>query len=293
MKFTFIDQYRSEFPVKKMCHTLEVSVSGYYAWRKSPISRRSQHREELKERIRKQYEEAHSGLAGSPTIAADLKAENIPTNRTHVALLMKEMGLRCKTQKRWTNTTDSAHQLPVAPNILDRRFTVNAPNMVWVSDITYIAVNGHWMYLCVFIDLYGRRVVGWKLDDNMHADLVLRAFHQALSWRKPESGLLVHSDRGVQYASGVFRDCLDLAGAVQSMSRKGNCWDNAVAESFFHSLKCRLIDHTRYRTKEQLEKDLFMYIEGYYNRRRRHSTNHWQTPEQHEANFYKQNINYA
>jgi putative transposase len=288
MKFIFIEQHRSEFPVEKMCQILEVSPSGYYARRFRPQSPRSKSKEKLKALIRSQFERTHSGMAGSPTIAADLRAEGIATNRTRVAILMQEMGIRCKTQKRWAKTTNSDHQMPVASNVLDRCFKVHAPNRVWVSDITYIAVDGRWIYLCVFIDLFARKVVGWKVSKTMHADLVVDSLHQALAWRKPPKGLLVHSDRGIQYASSLFRDQLDRIGAVQSMSRKGNCWDNAVAESFFHSLKTRLINHVRYRKVEQLERDLFIYIEGYYNRIRRHSANQWHTPEQFEANFYSQ-----
>lgn len=156
-----------------------------------------------------------------------------------------------------------------------------------VSDITYLAVNGKWMYLCVFIDLFARRVVGWELAETMHVDLVMVAFQRAMAWRKPSPNLLVHSDRGVQYAARAYNTLLCKAGAVQSMSRKGNCWDNAVAESFFHSLRSRLTSHAKYRSKEQLERDLFIYIEGYYNRRRKHSSNGWETPEQHEAKFHK------
>lgn len=287
MKYRFIETHRSEFTVKKMCHVLEVSRSGYSTWRNRLPAPRTLARERLKTVIREQYIQEHSGMAGSPTITADLKADGVLVNRTRVAALMREMGLQCRTQKRWVKTTDSSHSLPIAPNYLNRQFQVQAPNMVWVSDITYLAVNGKWMYLCVFIDLFARRVVGWHLAETMHVELIMVAFKRAIAWRRPTQYLLVHSDRGVQYAAHSYRALLAGVGAVQSMSRKGDCWDNAVAESFFHSLKSRLTSHARYRSREQLERDLFIYIEGYYNRRRKHSTNGWETPEQHEANFHK------
>lgn len=289
MKYLFIEQNRSEFPVKRMCHVLEVFRSGYSGWRGRLPSRRQLNKDALKESVRDCYLEAHDGMAGSPTIAADLRAEGKwpQVSRTRVATVMKEMGLRCGTQKKWIQTTDSEHSLPVAPNILDRNFTVAAPNLVWVSDITYLRMGGRWMYLCVFIDLFARRVVGWSLAESMHASHVTLALHRAVAWRKPGKGLIVHSDRGVQYASIEMRQELAKIGSIQSMSRKGNCWDNAVAESFFHLLKSRLTNHKNYATEHELMKDLFIYIEGYYNRKRRHSTNGWMTPDQFEANFWK------
>ena len=253
MKFRFMEFHRSEFRVKKMCQTLGVSRGGFDKWCKRSPSKREVSKRELKKEIATIFEEEHGGMAGSPTITADLKStEKWKTiSRTKVAGLMKEMNLKCRTQKKWVNTTDSKHALPVAPNILNRSFEVAAPNTVWVSDITYLSVNSRWMYLCVFIDLYARRVVGWRLSETMHVDFVVAAFQQAVAWRKPQNGLIVHSDRGIQYAASEFRSHLILIGANQSMSRKGNCWDNAVAESFFHSAvsksKCNRLP-CQYRT---------------------------------------------
>ncbi len=290
MKFRFIHENRTEFPVLRMCHVLGVSRSGYSTWRGRSPSKRKTVKESLKQDVKTCYSDAHNGMAGSPTIAADLRAEGKwpKVSRTRVASVMKELGLRCRTQKKWIQTTDSKHSMPVAPNILNRSFNVSAPNSAWVSDITYLRLGHKWVYLCVFIDLYGRRVVGWSLAETMHANNVTLAFQRAVAWRRPEPGLIVHSDRGSQYASNEMRLVIAETGAVQSMSRKGNCWDNAVAESFFHLLKSRLTNHRTYHTEQDLMRDLFIYIEGYYNRKRRHSTNGWMTPEQFEANFMKQ-----
>jgi putative transposase len=191
---------------------------------------------------------------------------------------MRALGLRCNYAKKFVPTTDSAHTEPVAPNLLDRNFTAPAPNMAWVTDITYIRVGRKWHYLTVFIDLYSRMVVGWDLSDSLERHSVIYAFKKAVARRKPPSGLLIHSDRGVQYASKDFRNCLKKKGCIQSMSRKGNCWDKAVVESFFHTIKNQLIRHRNFKAKHEAELALFNYIEAYYNRRRRHSSNGWLSP---------------
>ncbi len=195
---------------------------------------------------------------------------------------MKEMGLRCKATKKFVATTDSKHNDPVAANLLDRQFSVSAPNRVWVSDITYLKIGRKWHYLTVFIDLYSRIVVGWDLSSSLARYSTLKAFKKGIIRRNPSKGLMVHSDRGVQYASSAFRSILTRNGFVQSMSRKGNCWDNAVAESFFHTLKTQLIHHVKFKNRKEAERELFIYIEAYYNRRRRHSTNGYLSPAEFE-----------
>jgi putative transposase len=248
MKFWFIKEHRSEFPVLKMSKALGVSASGFYSHLKRKPSKAAVFKQELQGKIRNAYG-SHGGTAGSPTIAADLRAEGMYVSRTKVAAEMKEMGLRCKTRRRFVATTDSSHNEPIAPNILNREFVQSSPNRVWVSDITYLPVNGKWYYLAVFIDLFSRKVVGWDLSPSLKAESAMKAFENAVCKRNPPQGLVVHSDRGIQYASKGFVELLGRHGCVQSMSRKGNCWDNAVAESFFGSLKKRLIYHRKYETE--------------------------------------------
>jgi putative transposase len=198
------------------------------------------------------------------------------------------MGLRCKTVKKYFVTTDSKHTNQIAPNLLNREFSVASPDTVWVGDITYLKVGAKWYYLSVFIDLFSRIVVGWDFSESLDHHSTMYAFPKALWRRRPGQGLLVHSDRGVQYASIEFRDLLQDNQCIQSMSCKGNCWDNAVAESFFHTLKTQLIYHVRFKDKGEAEQVLFNYIEVYYNRRRRHSTNGYKSPAMFEMDWMKQ-----
>ena len=292
MRYRFVQENRSSFPVMKMCQVLKVSQSGYYRWRKNPLSVRKVRNEQLRRRIRELYAE-HKGMAGSPMITADLRAdpEFSKVSKNRVARHMQEMGLKCRATRKFVVTTDSRHSEPVAPNILNRQFTAESPNGVWVSDITYVKVGSKWNYLTVFIDLYSRIVVGWDLSESLERHSMIHAFQKALWRRRPLSGLLVHSDRGVQYASAAFRNLLKKNSFLQSMSRKGNCWDNAVAESFFHTLKTQLLYHKRFQGKADAEQALFNYIEVYYNRRRRHSTNGYKSPASYEAEWEKmQNV---
>lgn len=279
MRFEFVKSNRSTFPMKKMCQALRVSMSGYYAWCKRPESQRAQTNELLRKRIVAIYNE-HNGMIGSPMLTSELREEVLFQNvsQARVARHMRVLGLRCRYAKKFVPTTDSAHAEPVAPNLLNRNFTATAPNMAWVTDITYIKVGRKWHYLTVFIDLYSRMVVGWDLSDSLERHSVIHALKKAVARRKPSSGLLIHSDRGVQYASRDFRTYLKKRGYIQSMSRKGNCWDNAVAESFFHTIKNQLIRHRKFKDRHEAELALFNYIEAYYNRRRRHSSNGWLSP---------------
>jgi putative transposase len=284
MKFQFMKEHRSEFAVSKMSNALGVSESGFYGYLNRPPSKRAAFKKMLRENIRQAYVN-HGGTAGSRTIEADLKALGIECGKNRVAREMRQMGLKCKTRRRFVATTDSSHNEPLAPNILSRNFSPDSPNRAWASDITYLPANGRWLYLVVFIDLFSRKVVGWDLSPSLHAQSTIKAFEQAIYQRKPQRGLIVHSDRGRQYASKDFRECLKKHACIQSMSRKGNCWDNAVAESFFGSLKKRLIYHRKYGSAEELRKDIFWYIEVYYNRFRKHSFNNYLTPEEKDSIF--------
>ncbi len=285
MTFQFIKANRSSFPVKKMCLTLDVSRSGFYAWLSRPESKRAIENKVLCQRIQELYYE-HGQMAGSPMITADLHDEErfCSVSRVRVARKMKAMGLQCKTTRKFVVTTDSSHKEPVAPNLLDRRFSAYKPNTAWVTDITYIKVGKKWFYLTVFIDLFSRIIVGWDLSASLDRSSVIRALKKAIARRRPPKGLMIHSDRGVQYASREFRKLLAKYGCTQSMSRKGNCWDNAVAESFFHTLKTQMVYHRKFTHRQEAEIALFQYIEAYYNRRRRHSSNGWVSPAEFEIN---------
>jgi len=293
MKFWFIKEHRSEFPVLKMSKLLGVSASGFYCWLNRPPSKRTVFRQYLQGMIRQSWD-SHGGTAGCRTILADLKALGIEgIGKKRVASSMKDMDLERKTKMRFVATTDSKHNEPIAPNVLDRNFTQDAPNRAWASDITYLPLNGKWLYLVVFIDLFSRKVVGWDLSQSLKAESTIKAFENAVCTRKPPRGLIVHSDRGIQYACKDFRELLGWHACIQSMSRKGNCWDNAVAESFFGSLKNRLIFHKKYETEDELRKDLFWYIEVYYNRFRKHSFNNYLTPEEKDSIFMCNNSSVA
>jgi len=221
MKYRFIEKNRSSFPVKKMCHTLQVTPSGFYRWEKAPLSKRKHENIKIKERVKEIFS-AHRGMVGSPLITADLRDESefSKVSRPRVARIMREMGLRCKATRKFIATTDSKHNEPVAPNLLARNFTVSAPNIVWVSDITYLKVGAKWYYLSVFIDLFSRAVVGWDLSDSLASTSVIYALKKAIMRRNPERGLMIHSDRGIQYASSSFRTVPDENGFTQSMSRR-------------------------------------------------------------------------
>jgi len=271
MIYGFIDKYRSTHAVEMMCRILRVTRSGYYAWKKRGESRRKRRDTVLLEKIRESYRESR-GRYGSPNIHEDLRQWDYRCSRKRVARLMREAGLRAKTIRRFRVTTESKHTLPVAENLLQRQFSAEAAGKVWVSDITYLWTRQGWLYLCVIMDLWDRKVVGWSIGERLTADLAVEALRKAVMRRQPQEGLMFHSDRGIQYCSEVFRTELRRHVMLQSMSRKGNCWDNAVAESFFGILKRELVYHEMYRTRDDARLSVFQYIEGWYNRRRRHST---------------------
>lgn len=277
MKFRFISAHRETFKVGRMCTLLKVSRSGYYAWLSRPESRRSCENRALKDKIRVFHAASH-GIYGSPKIYKDLIGDGVRCGKNRVARIMRQAGIRSRTKKKFKATTNSRHNLPVAPNLLNQDFTVDAPDRTWVSDITYIHTEKGWLYLAVLLDLFNREVVGWATSSRMTRQLAIDALQMALGRQTPEKGMIHHSDRGSQYASGDYQKILSTNGMTCSMSRKGNCYDNAVAESFFRLLKTEWVNHYRYLSRSEATQSLFYYIEIFYNRKRRHSALGYATP---------------
>lgn len=271
MKYRFIEEQRGYHRVEKMAEMLGVSRVGYYAWKRKPKSGRARSDEELAERIRRIQKRVHYRY-GSPRMTKELAREGYRVGHNHVARLLREHDLGRRPRKRYRSTTDSAHSHPVAENVINREFEVAEVNRVWSSDITYIATAEGWLYLCVVIDLYSRRVVGWAMERTIAATLVTTALMMAIMRRGRPRGVIFHSDRGSQYASEELRRKLQEYGLRQSMSRKGNCWDNAPTESFFSTLKTELCGDRAFATREEAKAALFEYIEVFYNRERLHST---------------------
>ena len=283
MRFAFVRDHQAEFPVEVMCAVLGVSRSGYYAWRDRPPGQAAVRRERLAEQIRTVHEEARS-VYGSPRVHRELQARGVACCENTVARLMRQHGIRSKAVRRFVaRTTDSRHDRPVADNVLAREFDPDRPDTAWAADITYIPTAEGWLYLAAVIDLCSRKVVGWATADHLRADLPLEALRMALTHRKPAGELLHHSDRGVQYASDAYQALLAAHGIEPSMSRKGNCWDNAVVESYFSTLKRELVHHESYADHDEARRSLFEYIEVFYNRRRRHSTLGYRSPAEFEA----------
>ena len=277
------------FFVGLMCKTLEVSRSGFYAWLGRDESDRAREDRRLTALIRDIFAESRE-IYGVPRVHKTLQQRGQRCSRKRVARLMQLAGLRSKTKRRFrVRTTDSKHGHPIAPDRLGQDFGTSAANQVWVSDITYIPTDEGWLYLASTMDLFSRRIVGWSMSSTMHATIVVDALRMAIDQRVPSAGLVHHSDRGVQYASAEFRLVLDAHGLVASMSRKGNCYDNAVKESFFHTLKTELVNHEHYRTRDEARASVFDYIEAFYNRQRLHSTLDYQSP----ADFERARTNVA
>jgi transposase InsO family protein len=269
-----------------MCRVLEVSRSGYYRWLKHKPSQRQLDNQRLDAEIREIYEQ-NKGRYGSPKITQELRDRGRRVGKNRVARRMRKAGLRSKVRRKYRVTTDSKHHFAVSPNLLERNFTAQAPDKVWVSDITYLATRTGWLYLTVIIDLFSRMVVGWALSSSLGHEMVVTALKRAIRRRRPGKGLVFHSDRGVQYACTDFRKELDSHAIVQSMSRKGDCWDNAVAESFFGIMKCELVYHERYEDHQDTLHSIFEYIEVFYNRQRRHSTLGYLCPSEYEKQKVK------
>ena len=267
-----------------MCRVLEVSESGFYKWSKGYESKRAKQNAALLEKIKLIHKRSRMNY-GCMKVYQQLRRSGEAVNYKRVERLMRENGIRAKRARRFRVTTSSKHKLGVAENVLERRFTVSKPNEVWATDITYIWTEEGFVYLVVFLDLYSRLVVGWTVSDTLEVDFVERAFLLAQQSRGSLVSPLVHSDRGSQYASSAFKSRLEAFSCNQSMSRKGNCWDNAVSESFFSLLKTELVHHERFKTKQEAKDKLFDYIEVFYNRSRIHSANGYLSPMEYEQRF--------
>jgi transposase InsO family protein len=283
MKFAFIVAERALYPVVVLCRVLAVSTSGFYAWLKRPVAKRVDADAALSAEIAAAHERGR-GTYGSPRVHAELAARGIRVGKKRVERLMRANGIQARQKRRFRRTTDSNHEFPIAPNILARKFEAAAPNQVWVTDVTYIFTNEGWLYLAAILDLFSRRVVGWSTSDVNDRQLALAALDQALRTRRPRIGMLHHSDRGSPYASDDYRAALKARGIVASMSRTGDCWDNAVAESFFATLKGELVDHERYETHAIAIASIGDYLESFYNLQRRHSFLDYVSPIEFELN---------
>jgi putative transposase len=270
MKFAFIAARDVAFPVSAMCRVLGVTRSGYYAWSKRPKPAREKADAQLAATVASVHERSRKAY-GSPRVHAELKARGVRVGRKRIARLMRENGLQGRRKRRFRRTTDSRHNGPIAPNLLARDFRVSEPNRAWVTDVTAIATKEGWLFMAAILDLYSRRVVGWATSSSNDTVLALDALQTALKTRKPPAGLVHHSDRGSPYASEDYRAKLRTHRVRRSMSRKGDCWDNAVAESFFATLRAELVDHERYATREAAMTSIGDYIDNFYNVQRRHS----------------------
>jgi putative transposase len=279
--FRFIHRHCARWPVAAMCDALAVSTAGYYAWRQRPVSARRQRQDELTAEIRAVHAEVKARY-GSPRVHAELVARGHGCCVNTVARLMRRAGIAAKTARQFRHTTDSNHDRPVADNVLDRRFDPAAANAAWVADITYVPTREGWLYLAAVEDLYSRMVVGWAMAARMTSRLVVDALGMAVQRRLPDADLLAHSDRGSQYASEHYQQLLARHGITCSMSRRGDCWDNAPMESFFASLKKELVHHEDYQTREEAQASIFEYIEVFYNRQRRHSKLGFKSPAEFE-----------
>ncbi|WP_180160599.1 IS3 family transposase [Acinetobacter sp. YH12054] len=281
-KYTVIqDLDVNEVTVSSACQCLGVSTSGYYAWRKRQANPAQKYND-----LKAVYWQHHARL-GAPSLVHDMHDLGYSMSERTVGRMLKKLGLRSRIARKYKHTTDSNHRLPTAPNLLDRQFTVNEPNKIWTTDITYIRTKQGWLYLCVMLDLFSRRIVGWQTSYRIDRQLVCDAFHYAMARQGYPMGVMVHSDQGSQYCSRDFRALLLTNNCVQSMSRRGNCWDNAVTESFFHTLKVHVVHGSVFATRKEANAVLFDYIEIYYNRVRRHSANGWLSPEAFEQKYFK------
>ena len=272
MKYAWIDGHRREFELAELCAALSVSTSGYRSWKRGGSPKRKRLTDAQMLALIRAIDRQWKNAYGSPRMVRELRDRGFPAGKERVERLMRDNGIRARHKRRFKATTDSKHALPVAPNLLDRNFQPAAPNQVWSADLTYLWTNEGWLYLAVVLDLFNREVVGWSIKPRMTCDIVMDALSMAWFRRQPAPGLMHHSDRGSQYASHVFQARLHEYGMVCSMSRKGNCWDNAPTESFFNSLKNERVHGTRYDTRDEAIADVFDYIEPFYNRRRKHST---------------------
>lgn len=281
MRCQVIHRHRGEFPVTMMCRLLLVARSTYYAWVRRPESPRARANRQLVSQVRIVHQESDRTY-GSPRIYEELKAQGVRCSENRIARLMRLHRIRAKQPRRFKVTTDARHAFPVAPNVLNRQFAVDVPDRVWMTDLTYIWTGQGWLYLAVVMDLFSRRIVGWAMRPWLTTAIGLEALQAALLTRRPPPALLHHSDRGGQYASGEYQTLLAQHRIQCSMSRAGDCWDNAVVESFFASLKTERVHHRYYRTRAEAKADVFDYIERFYNRQRRHSSLGYLSPADYE-----------
>lgn len=270
MKYAFIQSEEKTYPREILCHVMEVSPSGYAAWRRGGTRQKRLTDLQLLTMIRAIHGRV-KGAYGSPRMYGEIKDAGFPVSLGRVERLMRDNGIRARHKRRYKATTDSRHKLPVAPNLLDRQFNPTMPGRVYTADITYIATGEGWLYLAVVLDLFDRSIVGWSMKERMKTEIISDALRMAWFRRRPQTNALHHSDRGSQYASHEFQALLKQYGMTCSMSRKGNCWDNSPTESFFNSLKNERVFGARYQTRDQARADIFEYIEMFYNRSRRHS----------------------
>jgi transposase InsO family protein len=284
VRYPFIKEQQGQHRVSVLCRVLQVGRGGYYAWRKRQPSPRQKANRALTQQIKAVFE-ASGQTYGSPRIFDELKEAGVACSEKRIAVLMRLAELKAVLPKRFMLTTDSNHSLPVADNLLDRHFEAEAPDQKWTCDLTYVWTGEGWLYLAVVLDLFSRRVVGWSMAQTLERGLVLSALEMARSGRQPAAGLLVHSDRGSQYASLDYQQALSAAGMVCSMSRRGNCFDNAVTESFFATLKKELVYRSRFATREQARSAIFSWIAAWYNRKRRHTSLGSLSPEVFERRY--------
>lgn len=285
MRYQFIEGHQDEFPVQRLCKVLGVSPSGYYAWQTRPVSQQVQANEKLLVQIRAIHNRSRKTY-GSPRVQAELTADGFRVGKNRVARLMRVENLRGQRKQKQPRTTNSQHSHPVAPNHLNREFHAIRPNEKWLADITYIPTAEGWLYLAVILDLFSRKIVGWAFAATLESSLVEQAFRMAVQNRTTLTGLLHHSDRGSQYAGDAYQRLLIDQQVQVSMSRTGNCYDNAPMESFFSTLKCEHVHLQNYQTRQEAQTDIFAYIVGFYNRQRRHSSLGYLSPEEFERRYY-------
>jgi putative transposase len=285
VKYARIDDLRHSYPIAAMCRALDVSESGYHAWRKRTPSKRAQANARLEIEIKAAHERTRRTY-GPERLQADLADNGIQVGISRIKRIRQKLGLRCRQKRKFKATTDSRHNLPVAPNLLDRQFAVAAPNTAWVTDITYIATDEGWLYLAGVKDLFNGELVGYALGSRMTQNLVMQALFRAVAAKRPEKGLIHHSDRGSQYCAHAYQKLLRQFGMQASMSRKGNCWDNAPMESCWGSLKNELVHHRRFATREQARREITEYIEIFYNRVRKQARLGYLSPAAFSQNYY-------
>lgn len=288
MKYAWINRHRPEYGLAEMCGVLDVSVSGFRSWRRGGTPSRKRLTDEQMLALIKAIHAELKGAYGSPRMLRELRNRGFSASKARVERLMRENNVRARHKRRYKATTDSRHNLPVAQNLLDRNFTPSAPNQVWTSDITYLWTDEGWLYLAIVLDLFNREIVGWSLKPRMTADIVTAALTMAWFRRRPPTGLMHHSDRGSQYASHAFQSLLSEYGMTCSMSRKGNCWDNAPTESWFNSFKNERVFGKRFQTRDEVRDMSFEYIEVFYNRKRQHSTLGYLSPNNYLQHWLSQ-----